>query len=113
MYFLGITMFQTAMLYFVTSLLKLEEGMSTLYFVAMTALSVLFYPLVSKLTPKYGKKKLILIAFGIFIVAFGYTALLGTLPIDPCPGPRPRRTGTPRAWTARTVWCPPAARPPI
>ena len=82
-YFLGITMFQTAMLYFVTSLLKLEEGMSTLYFVAMTALSVLFYPLVSKLTPKYGKKKLILIAFGIFIVAFGYTALLGTLPIDP------------------------------
>ena len=50
---------------------------------AMTALSVLFYPLVSKLTPKYGKKKLILIAFGIFIVAFGYTALLGTLPIDP------------------------------
>ena len=82
-YFLGITMFQTAMLYFVTSLLKLEEGMSTVYFVAMTALSVLFYPLVSKLTPKYGKKKLILIAFCIFVVAFGYTALLGTLPVDP------------------------------
>ena len=82
-YFLGITMFQTAMLYFVTSLLKLEEGMSTVYFVAMTALSVLFYPLVSRLTPKYGKKKLILIAFCIFVVAFGYTALLGKLPIDP------------------------------
>ena len=83
-YFLGITMFQNAMLYFVTSLLKLEEGMSTIYFVGMTALSVLFYPLVSKLTPKYGKKKLILIAFGIFTLAFAYTATLGTfLPVAP------------------------------
>ena len=54
-YFLGITMFQTAMIYFVTELLKLGEGMSTIYFVGMTALSVLFYPLVSKLTPKFGK----------------------------------------------------------
>ena len=83
-YFLGITMFQNAMLYFVTSLLGLEEGMSTVYFVGMTALSVLFYPLVSKLTPKTGKKKLILIAFGIFTVAFAYTATLGKLlPVSP------------------------------
>ena len=78
-YFLGITMFQTAMIYFVTALLKLDEGMSTLYFVGMTALSVLFYPLVSKLTPKFGKKKLILAAFIIFTVAFAYTACLGTI----------------------------------
>ncbi len=78
-YFLGITMFQTAMLYFVTGLLKLNESMSTLYFVGMTALSVLFYPLVSRLTPKFGKKKLILIAFCIFTVAFLYTACLGSL----------------------------------
>ena len=81
-YFLGITMFQNAMLYFVTALLKLPEAMSTTYFVGMTALSVLFYPLVSKLTPKMGKKKLILIAFGIFTVAFAYTATLGAfLPV--------------------------------
>ncbi|MDO5326093.1 MAG: MFS transporter [Clostridia bacterium] len=80
-YFLGITMFQTAMIYFVTALLKLDEGMSTIYFVGMTALSVLFYPLVSKLTPKFGKKKLILIAFCIFVVAFSYTAAMGKMPI--------------------------------
>ena len=47
----------------------------------MTALSVLFYPLVSKLTPKLGKKKLILIAFCIFTVAFIYTSCLGVMPI--------------------------------
>jgi Na+/melibiose symporter-like transporter len=83
-YFLGITMFQPAMLYFVTALLKLDEGMSTIYFVGMTALSVLFYPVVSKLTPKFGKKKLILTAFCIFTVAFAYTAAMGEiLPIAP------------------------------
>ena len=82
-YFLGITTFQTAMLYYVTSLLKLDEGMSTLFFVVMTALSVLFYPMVMKLTPKHGKKKLILAAFGIFVVAFAYTACLGLLSFIP------------------------------
>ena len=82
-YFLGITTFQTAMLYYVTSLLKLDESMSTVFFVAMTALSVVFYPLVMKLTPKFGKKKLILIAFCIFVVAFAYTACLGMMSFIP------------------------------
>jgi Na+/melibiose symporter-like transporter len=82
-YFLGITPFQTAMLYYVTSLLKLDEGMSTLFFVVMTALSVLFYPMVMKLTPRHGKKKLILAAFCIFVVAFAYTACLGLLSFIP------------------------------
>jgi len=83
-YFLGITMFQTALPFFVTSLLKLEEGMSTVYFVLMTALSVLFYVPVNKLTPKFGKKKLILSAFAVFTVSFVYTAFFGeSLPIPP------------------------------
>ena len=81
-YFLGITMFQTALPFFVTSLLKLDEGMSSIYFVLMTALSVVFYVPVSKLTPKFGKRRLILIAFGIFTVSFVYSALFGDrLPI--------------------------------
>lgn len=83
-YFLGITMFQTALPFFVTSLLKLDEGMSTVYFVLMTALSVLFYIPINKLTPKFGKKRLILCAFSVFILSFLYTACFGSkLPIPP------------------------------
>ena len=83
-YFLGITMFQTALPFFVTSLLKLDESMSTVYFVLMTALSVLFYVPVNKLTPKFGKKKLILCAFCVFTASFVYTACFGqNLPIPP------------------------------
>ena len=78
-YFLGITMFQTALPFFVTSLLKLEESMSTVYFVLMTALSVLFYIPVNKLTPKFGKKKLILTAFVIFTISFIFSASFGSI----------------------------------
>ncbi|MCR5264101.1 MAG: MFS transporter [Clostridiales bacterium] len=83
-YFLGITMFQTAMPFFVTSLLKLDESYSTLFFVLMTALSVLFYIPVYRLTARLGKRRLILIAFCIFTISFVYTASFGpSLPIPP------------------------------
>ncbi|MBQ8972232.1 MAG: MFS transporter [Clostridia bacterium] len=83
-YFLGITMFQTALPYFVTKLLGLGESMYTIYFVGMTALSILFYVPVNKLTPKLGKKKLILIAFCVFTVSFVFTACFGSsLPLPP------------------------------
>ncbi len=59
-------MFQTGLPFFVTSLLKLPETMTTLYFVGMTALSLVFYIPVNKLTPKLGKKKMILFAFAVF-----------------------------------------------
>ena len=83
-YFLGITMFQAAMPFFVTSLLKLDESYSTLFFVLMTALSVLFYIPVYRLTARLGKRRLILIAFCIFTISFVYTASFGpSLPIPP------------------------------
>ena len=76
-YFLGITMFQTALPFFVTSLLKLDEGMSTVYFVLMTALSLLFYIPINKITVKWGKKKVVMLAFNIFFLCFLYTAAMG------------------------------------
>lgn len=82
-YWIAITMFQTGLPFFVTSLLKLPENMTTLYFVGMTALSLIFYIPVNRLTPKLGKKKLILIAFSIFCCAYFYTGFLGKLPLSP------------------------------
>ena len=78
-YWLALTMFQTGLPFFVTSLLALEESMSTVYFVAMTALSLVFYVPVNFLTGKLGKKKLVLTAFFVFAAAFLYTAFLGNL----------------------------------
>ena len=76
-YWIGLTMFQTGLPFFVTSLLGLSESMSTIYFVAMTALSLVFYVPVNLLTGKFGKRNLVLTAFLIFAACFGYTALMG------------------------------------
>lgn len=79
-------MFQTGLPFFVTSLLGLSESMSTIYFVAMTALSLVFYVPVNILTKKAGKRNLVLTAFFIFAVCFGYTALMGLRSWHPAGG---------------------------
>lgn len=83
LYWIAITMFQTGLPFFVTSLLKLPETMTTLYFVGMTALSLVFYVPINKLAPKLGKKKLILAAFGIFALSYLYTGFLGRISVIP------------------------------
>lgn len=77
-YWIGLTMFQTGLPFFVTSLLGLSESMSTVYFVAMTALSLVFYVPINILTKKFGKRNLVLTAFLLFALCFGYTALMGS-----------------------------------
>lgn len=83
LYWIAITMFQTGLPFFVTSLLKLPETMTTIYFVGMTALSLVFYIPINKLAPKLGKKKLILAAFAVFALAYLYTAFLGKISVIP------------------------------
>lgn len=79
LYWIAITMFQTGLPFFVTSLLKLPETITTLYFVGMTALSLVFYVPINKLAAHMGKKKLMLSAFAIFSVAYFYTGFLGKM----------------------------------
>lgn len=78
-YWVALTMFQTGLPFFVTSLLKLPESMSTVYFVAMTALSLVFYVPINLISKKVGKKKMVLLAFFLFSAAFLYTAFIGNL----------------------------------
>lgn len=78
LYWVALTMFQTGLPFFVTSLLELPENMSTVYFISMTALSLAFYVPINILAKKIEKKKLVLIAFAMFSVAYIYTAFFGT-----------------------------------
>lgn len=49
----------------------------------MTALSLVFYVPVNKLTPKLGKKKMILFAFAVFSLAYFYTGFMGKMSFIP------------------------------
>ncbi|OZG69447.1 sodium:solute symporter [Bifidobacterium eulemuris] len=77
-YWVAITTFQTGLPFFVTSLLKLPETTSTVYFVLMTAVSVLFYLPVNLFANRVGKKRLLLGAFVLFTIAFAFAGMLGS-----------------------------------
>ena len=79
-YWVAITTFQTGLPFFVTSLLKLPETTTTIYFVLMTGVSVLFYLPVNILANRVGKKRLLLIAFVIFTCAFAFAGALAFMP---------------------------------
>lgn len=76
-YFFGLAMFQTGLPFFVTSLLHLPESMTTVMMGGLTILSLCFYPFVTKMAAKWGKKKLLIAAFFGFFLTFGFTALSG------------------------------------
>ena len=80
MYWVGLTMFQTALPYFVKVSMNLPDLFAMVFLGAMTVLSAAFYPFVTKLVMKFGKKKLIIFAFLGLAVAY-VIAALSNLPV--------------------------------
>ena len=76
-YWFGLAMFQTGLPFFVTSLLHLPEAWTTYMMGGLTFLSLIYYPFITKMTSKWGKKKLLVAAFAGFVLTFGFTALSG------------------------------------
>ncbi|WP_295093728.1 MFS transporter [Ruminococcus sp.] len=81
LYWIGLTLFQTGLSFYITVLLGLDSSMTFPLFVTMTVVSLLFYPLVNIFSKKLGKKKLIAFAFLFFSFAFLVTAGAGLVDI--------------------------------
>ena len=81
MYWVGLTLFQTGLPFFVKVSMKLDESFTMIFLAGMTILSVCFYPVVSKLVGKFGKKKLVITGFLGLALAYVITALIGILPL--------------------------------
>ena len=60
--------------------MKLDESNTMLFMGGMTVLSACFYPFVSRLVAKFGKKKLVICGFLGLALAYVITALIGTVP---------------------------------
>ena len=80
MYWVGLTLFQTGLPFFVKVSMKLDESNTMLFMGGMTVLSACFYPFVSALVRKFGKKKLVICGFLGLALAYTVTALIGVLP---------------------------------
>ncbi|MBO4228844.1 MAG: MFS transporter [Clostridia bacterium] len=81
MYWIGLTLFQTGLPFFVKVSMELDESMTMVFMGGMTVLSAVFYPFVSGLVRKFGKKKLTIVGFLGLALAYVVTALIRVLPI--------------------------------
>ena len=79
-YFIALTLFQTGLPFFVKVSMKLDASFSMYFLGGMTVLSACFYPIVSKLVKKFGKKKLVITGFLGLALAYVVTALIGIIP---------------------------------
>lgn len=82
MYWVGLTLFQTGLPYFVKVLMHDADGSTTMIYMGlMTVLSACMYPVVSKLVAKFGKKKLTILGFIGLSLAYLFAALSGVMDI--------------------------------
>ena len=86
MYWVGLTLFQTGLPFFVKVSMKLDESFTMYFLGGMTVLSACFYPFVSKLVRKYGKKKLVIIGFIGLAIAYVIAGLIGIIGTTVIPG---------------------------
>ncbi len=82
LYWIALTIFQTGLAFFVTSLMGLPETMTTVLYLGMTILSFACYLPVNKISKKMGKKKLVLIGFGGLSFVYLLTAFSGLFGIS-------------------------------
>ena len=79
-YWIGLTLFQTGLPFFVKVSMELDASWAMYLLGGMTVLSACFYPIVSKLASKFGKKKLVIAGFLGLALAYVVTALIGVVP---------------------------------
>ena len=75
MYWVGLTMFQTGLPFFVKVSMGFNESMVMVFLGGMTVLSAALYPFVTKLVKKFGKKKLIIAGFLGLALCYVITAI--------------------------------------
>ncbi len=82
MYWVGLTLFQTGLPFFVKVSMHIDESFTMYFLGGMTVLSACFYPFVTKLVKKFGKKKLVIAGFLGLAVAYIITALCNLPAVD-------------------------------
>lgn len=75
MYWVGLTLFQTGLPFFVKVSMGFDESMVMVFMGGMTVLSACFYPFVTKMVLKFGKKKLVIAGFVGLAICYSITAI--------------------------------------
>ena len=76
-YFFAVTIFQTGLADYETKLMRIDSSNTFTLTVLMTVISLALYPVVNRLAPKLGKKRIIITGFFAYSVVFLLTSLCG------------------------------------
>lgn len=82
-YFMGLTIMNTGLLFYITVLLGLEEALVGTLLAVMVVVSFVFYPVVNVLAKKTGKRVLVIGAFLSMSIVFLGVYFFGRLPLAP------------------------------
>ena len=75
MYWVGLTMFQTGLPYFVQVSMRFDSGFVIVFMGGMMLLAAVFYPFVTKFVKKWGKKRLVIFGFLGLALCYGIAAI--------------------------------------
>ena len=76
-YFFAVTLFQTGLADFETHLMGIDSSNTFTLTVIMTVTSLMLYPVVNRLAPRLGKKRIIVVGFFAYAGVFLITSLCG------------------------------------
>jgi GPH family glycoside/pentoside/hexuronide:cation symporter len=82
-YYTSLSLMSSGLLFFVTVLLGLPDSDGGKFMGIMVVLSLVFYPFINYGAKKFGKKPLVLLAFGVLSLIFVTIFFLGKLPFTP------------------------------
>ena len=82
-YFIGVTIISSGILYFVTVLLGLPETIGNRLMITMILVSFIFYPVVHYLSPKTGKKPIVVVSLLLLALVFAGVWFLGKPALNP------------------------------
>ncbi|MCW3126597.1 MAG: putative major facilitator superfamily transporter [Bacteroidetes bacterium] len=82
-YFMAIAIISTGLLYYIRSMLRLDESLGTAFMLGMVVITLLFYGVVNRMGTRYSKKTMMIISFAAAALVFGEVFFLGHLPIHP------------------------------
>jgi GPH family glycoside/pentoside/hexuronide:cation symporter len=82
-YYTALSLISSGLLYYVTVLLVLPESDGGKFMGIMVLLSLIFYPFINYGSKKFGKKTLVLIAFGLLSLIFVAIYFFGKIPLSP------------------------------
>jgi GPH family glycoside/pentoside/hexuronide:cation symporter len=82
-FYTALSLMSSGLLFFVTVLLGLPDSDGGKFMGLMVVLSLVFYPFINYGSKRFGKKKLVLFAFGVLSLIFVTIFFLGKLPFTP------------------------------